>query len=69
MRVVPEISYKTTSLFLKIWKFWNIHIVGNLIGDIYGNFYDDDIIIVITTPAHTTKSVTTGIIPNNGIRR
>ena len=22
-----------------------------------------------TAPAHTTKSVTTGIIPNNGVRR
>jgi len=25
--------------------------------------------LVTTAPAHTTKSVTTGIIPNNGVRR
>jgi len=25
--------------------------------------------LIITAPAHTTKSVTTGIIPNNGVRR
>jgi len=24
---------------------------------------------LLTAPAHTTKSVTTGIIPNNGVRR
>jgi len=30
-------------LIFKIWKFGNIRFVGNLIGDIHWNFYDDDV--------------------------
>jgi len=33
-------------LLVKILKFGNIRFVGNLIGDIHWNFYDDDFIIV-----------------------
>ena len=34
-------GHSINKLILKIRKFGNIHFVGNLIGDIYWNCYDD----------------------------
>ena len=33
-------------LIIKTWKLWNIHFVHNLIGHMYWNFYEDDVIIM-----------------------
>ena len=39
-----KLQYDIILLIFKIWIFGNIHFVGNLIGDIYWNFCDDDVI-------------------------
>ena len=46
---INKLQNDTILLIFKIQKFGNIRFVGNLIGDIYWNFYDDDIIIVTVT--------------------
>ena len=43
-------------LIFKIWKFGNIRFVGNLTGDIYWNFYDDDVITVVSLVLKSTVS-------------
>jgi len=45
-RSINKLQNDIILLIFKICKFRNIHFVGNLIGDIHWNFYDDDIIIV-----------------------
>ena len=39
-----------------IWKFENIHFAGNLIGDIYWNFYNDDVITVTSLVLRTQSA-------------
>jgi len=48
-RSINKLQNDTILLIFKIQKFGNIRFVGNLIGDIYWNFYDNDIIIVTVT--------------------
>jgi len=45
-RSINKLQNDIILLIFKICKFGNIRFVGNLIGDIHWNFYDDDIIIV-----------------------
>jgi len=49
-------------LIFKIWKFGNIRFVGNLIGDIYWNFYDDDV-IAVTSLVFRTQPVSPVFCP------
>jgi len=43
-RSINKLQNDIILLIFKIWKFENIRFVGNLIGDKYWNFYDDDVI-------------------------
>ena len=42
-RSINKLQNNIILLIFKIWKFGNIRFVGNLIGDIHWNFYDDDV--------------------------
>jgi len=46
-RYINKLQNDFILLIFKIWKFGNIRFVRNLIGDIYWNFYDDDIMITV----------------------
>jgi len=47
-RSINKLQNDIILLIFKIWTFGNILFVGNLIGDIYRNFYDDDVINVMS---------------------
>jgi len=52
-RSINKLQNDIILLIFKIWKFKNIRFVGNLIGDIYWNFYDDDVISVMSLVLRT----------------
>ena len=55
-RSINKLQNDIILLVFKIWKFGNIHFVGNLIQEKYCNFYVDDVIIV-TSLVLRTQSV------------
>ena len=55
-RSINKLQNDIILLIFKIWTFGNIRFVGNLIGDIYWNFYDDDV-ITVTSLVLRTQSV------------
>jgi len=61
-RSINKIQNDIILLIFKIYKFGNIRFVGNLIGEIYWNFYDDDFIIV-TSLVLRTQSVSAVFCP------
>ena len=50
-------------LIFKIWQFWNIGFVRNLIGHICWNFFYEDDFIIVTLRVHRTQSVSAVFCP------
>ena len=61
-RSINKLQNVIILLVFKMWKFWNILFVGNLIGNKYCDFYDDDVIIV-TSFVLETQSVSAVFCP------
>ena len=52
-RSINKLQNDIIPLIFKTWKFGNTLFVGNLIGDIHWNFYDGDVIIVMSLVLRT----------------
>ena len=60
--LINKLQNGIIQLIFKIWKILNLAFVRHLIGHIYWNFYEDDIIIV-TSHVHRTQSVSRVFFP------
>jgi len=61
-RPINKLQNGIIQLIFQIWKIWNVGFVRNLIGHIYWNFYEDDVIIVMLR-VHRTQSVSAVFCP------